>query len=229
MAESKSSKAKPSVKHLQISKNQSRILMIVAIATVVVVFSLFATKAIVSKGLYQRRALHEKREVASQLKANLDAANTLFTQYKVFADQDPNVLGGTIDGTGNLDGDNPRIVLDSLPSDYDAPALASSLEKILVGRSVTIDSIKVTDDPNTNSYQPETSPKPKQVLFSFDGTTNYKGATQLLQDFERSIRPFDVTVMDITGNDNSLKLSVTMNTYLQPAKSLDLQPTKEVK
>ena len=36
-----------------------------------------------------------------------------------------------------------------LPSTYDAPALATSLEKIITGRSLSIDSITVTDNPST--------------------------------------------------------------------------------
>src|SRR5262249_36866074 len=155
----------------------------------------------VTKGLYQKRVLHERQEVVSQLKTNYTSAQSLLTQYKVFASQDPNVLGGSISGTGNLDGDNPRIVLDSLPSTYDAPALASSLEKILEGRGISISSIKVIDDPTTYPDAAQENPQSAAIPLSFEGTTNFQVAPQLLQDFERSIRPFDVTKIEITGTD----------------------------
>ena len=227
MADKKASKV--SIKHLQIDKSQSTMLGVIAATVVIVVFSLFATKSMITTGLYQKRALHARKDVAATLKSNYTAARTLVGQYKVFAEADPNVLGGTVAGSANLDGSNPVIVLDSLPSIYDAPALATSLEKIMTGRGVTINSLTVTDDPSTNSDQAESQPKTKPVAFSFEGSTTFTGASQLLQDFERSIRPFDLNTLEINGSDNKLKLTVGMTTYLQPAKSLDLKATKEVK
>jgi hypothetical protein len=222
-------KKKVSIKHLQIDKNQSSMLAVIAAATVIVVFSLFATKALVTKGLYQKRALHARKDVAAQLKSNYASANTLLKQYKVFADGDPNILGGSKSGNANLDGDNARIVLDALPSTYDAPALASSVEKVLTGKSVTFNSLTVTDNSTSNLDQSQTKPKATPVTFSFEGTTNFAVAQQLLQDFERSIRPFDLNTLELSGTDAKLKLQVGMTTYFQPAKSLDLKATKEVK
>ncbi len=219
---------KVSIKHLQIDKSQSRILLVIIAATAITIFSLVATKAMVSKGLYQRRALHARREVVSQLKNNYSSAQSLFNQYKVFAQQDPNILGGSSNGSGNLDGNNPRIVLDSLPSNYDAPALATSIEKVLTIQNVTIGSLTVTDDPVNNSDTPQAEPQAKPITFSFSGSTNYAGAMGLMQKFEQSIRPFDVTKLQISGTDNNLQITADMTTYFQPAKSLDLTPTKVV-
>lgn len=220
---------KVSVKHVQIDKSQSSMLMVIVISVILSIFGLFATKALISKGVYQRRALHARRQVVSQLKDNYNSAQSLFTQYKVFAGQEPNILGGTIDGNSDKDGDNARIVLDALPSTYDAPALATSLEKIMTGRSITITSISVTDDPTTNSDEPQAQPKYTPIQFSFAGTGNFTSSKQLLQDFERSIRPFDMNTLEISGSDNELKLTAGMTTYFQPAKSLNLKATKEVK
>jgi hypothetical protein len=220
--------AKMSVKHVQIDKSQSTILAVVALAVVVVVFGLFATKAMVSKGLYQRRALSARRQVVGQLKDNYEAAQTLFNQYGVFAKSDPNIIGGIIDGESSQDGDNAKIVLDALPSTYDAPALASSIEKLLLGRTVTIESLSITDDPTTYTDKPEAQPKPNSIPFSFTGSADFKTDSQLLQDFEKSIRPFDVNTLELDGTDSDLKLSATLTTYYQPATSLDLQATKVV-
>ena len=222
-------KKKVSVKHLQIDKSQSAMLGVIAATTIIVVFGLFATKAIVTKGLYQRRALHARRLVVDQLKSNYTAAQTLFTQYKVFAEQNPNVLGGVPSGQGSLDGDNPRIVLDALPSKYDAPALATSIEKILTDQNIKITSLSITDDPVVNIDTPESSPQAKAISFTFSSGSNYAGITQLLQTFERSIRPFDITTLNITGTDTSLNATIGVTTYYQPAKSLDLSATKVVK
>lgn len=220
---------KVSVKHLQIDKSQSTMLLVTAVTTAIVIFGLFATKAMVTKGLYQRRALSAEKAAAAQLKSNYDSAQTLFTQYKIFADQNPNVLDGSSAGSTNANVDNAQIVLDALPSSYDEPALATSIEKVLTGQAITINSLTITDDPITNSDQPQPSPVAKPVMFSFEGTGTFASDTKLLQDFERSIRPFDLNTLDITGTDAKLKLTVGMSTYFQPAKSLDLKATKEVK
>jgi hypothetical protein len=218
-----------SVKHLQISKSQSTVLGIIVATVVIVIFSLFATKALILKGSYQRRALHARRNVVDQLKKNYDSANQLFSQYKVFADQDPNILGGTVNGQTNLDGANPRIVLDALPSQYDAPALATSIEKIMTGRGLSIAALSLNDDPVSNSDQPQSQPTAKPMTFSFAGTTDYANAAQLFKDFEHSIRPFDLNTLEINGTDAKLNLTAAMTTYFQPAKSLNLDATKEVK
>lgn len=228
MAEKVVSKKKVSVKHLQIDKNQSTMLAVIAAAVVIVIFSLFATKSMVTKGLYQKRVLNARKSVAATLKANVDSAKTLKNQYEIFAEGSPNILGGTVDGSTNVDGTNPVIVLDSLPSVYDAPALATSVEKVLSGRNVVFNSLSVTDDPTTNSDSAQANPQSKAVPFSFEGTTDFPNAASVLQDFERSIRPFDLNTLEISGTDTQLKITVGMTTYFQPAKSLDLKPTKVV-
>jgi hypothetical protein len=220
---------KVSVKHLQIDNAQSRMLAIVAIAVVISVFSLAGIKSMVVKGAYQRRVIHARKAVADQLKSNVQQANALVDQYKVFAGQNPNILGGNATLDGNQNGANQQIVLDALPSKYDAPALASSVEKVLQGESVTIRAIDVKDDPSSNPDAPVAAPTTATMTFSFQGTTNYSGGRQVIQDFERSIRPFDITSLQISGTDNELSLEVTANTYFQPAKSLDLTATKVVK
>lgn len=228
MAEKVAPKKQVSVKHIQIDKSQSTMLGVIAAAVVIVIFSLFATKSMVTKGLYQKRALHARQQVVATLKSNYDSAQTLFGQYSVFADQNPNIIEGASTGNTNRDGPNAVIVLDALPSTYDAPALAASIEKVMSGRSVTINSLSVTDDPTISSVQAQATPQPKSIIFSFQGTTNFVTASKLLQDFEKSIRPFDVNTMEISGTDATLKLTVGMTTYYQPAKSLNLEATKVV-
>jgi hypothetical protein len=221
--------ARKSVKHLEISKSQTNVLVVIALTTALVIFCIFGTKALVVKGLYQNRVLRERRKVATHLQANVTAAHQLFNQYAVFAADDPNLLGGLKSGTGNLDGDNPKIVLDALPSKYDAPALATSVEKILTQQNIKINSLIVTDDPRGYSDSSQANPQAKAITFSFSASSSYQGMNQLTQTFERSIRPFDITNMQLGGTDNNLSITASVSTYFQPAKSLDLKPTKEVK
>lgn len=218
-----------SIKHLQIDKAKSRILAVVSVAAIITIFSLFVTKSMLTKANYQRRVINEKHKVVNQLKDNIKSTKTLITQYKMFAEQNPNVLGGDISGIDNLDGDNARITLDALPSKYDAPALASSIEKLLLERNVSIQSIDVTDDQASNPDQAQAMPVATPVSFSFEAGSDFKTSQQLIMDFERSIRPFDAITLELSGSDTSLRTKVSVTTYYQPAKSLSLKATKEVK
>lgn len=218
-----------SVKHVQIDKAQSAMLATVAIAVIVAIFSLFGIKAMISKGAYQRRVINEKHRIVSQLKSNYTAANALSAEFAIFDGQDPNIIGGSTKGTGNQDGANSQIILDALPSTYDTPALASSIEKLLAGNSVNIRSIDVKDDPTSNPDAAQSLPISSPMAFSFEGSTTYKSGQQVLKDFERSIRPFDVTNLELNGSDANLVMLVNMTTYYQPAKSLSLTTTKAVK
>lgn len=216
-------------KYLQLSRAQQEMLAIIAIAVVVCVFSLVGFKTMLGKGNYQRKVINEKHKIIKQLEANYTAAKALSTQYGTFAALDPNIIGGKSGGSGGQDGSNPQIVLDALPSKYDAPALASSVEKLLNADSASIRSINVKDDPANNPDIAVPQPSPHALSFSFEAATSFSSAQQIFKDFERSIRPFDVTKLEITGSDNALILNVNMNTYYQPAKSLDLPATREVK
>jgi hypothetical protein len=221
--------AMKSVKHLQIDKAKSRMLIVIAVAAALSVFSLYTTKLMISKANYQRKAINEKHKVVKQLKDNISASSSLINQYKLFADQNPNVLGGSVTGSGPLDGDNGRITLDALPSKYDAPALATSIEKILLDRGVAIQSIDIIDDQASNPDQPSAKPEPAPLTFSFEAGSDYKNSQLLIKDFERSIRPFDVTSLELTGTDTSLRVKAGVTTYYQAPKSLSLTITKEVK
>ncbi|PJE65026.1 hypothetical protein COU91_03810 [Candidatus Saccharibacteria bacterium CG10_big_fil_rev_8_21_14_0_10_47_8] len=239
-----------SIKHLQIDKAKSTILVVVSVAAIITIFSLFVTKSMLTKANYQRRVIDEKHKVVKQLKDNVGATKTLISQYKIFAEQNPNILGGSaeaagldseaakailhalsgsVSDTGNLNGDNARITLDALPSKYDAPALASSIEKLLLERNVSIQSINVKDDQASNPDKAQAVPVATPVSFSFEAGSDFKTSQLLIEDFERSIRPFDVITLELSGTDTSLRAKVDVSTYYQPAKSLSLSVTKEVK
>jgi hypothetical protein len=212
-----------SIKHIQISKANNRLAVIIAIAVVASVFCLISTKSLLNQASYQRRAISAKHKAANQLKANVAAANQLVDQYKIFEDDNPNVvggIGGANPGSGALDGDNARIVLDALPSQYDFPALISSIEKVLSGENITIQSISGTDQGSTNSSDSSADIEPLPMAFSVSAFSSYPGTKLMLQDFERSIRPMDVTSIQLSGTQDSMQVNAELSTYYQPAKSL---------
>jgi hypothetical protein len=248
---------KTSVKHVQINKANNMMLIVAAAASIITAFSLLSAKALLSESAYQHKVLKQKNQAVKQLKDNLNAAKELKNQYDVFEKANPNIIGGvggetiasalgagsslgqnigTSNGNpivlGPQDGDNAKVVLDALPSQYDFPALTSSIEKIVNNDHVSVQGIGGTDsgqDSNSGnapgaSGQSSASP----MAFSLTVATDYNSSLNLIKDFERSIRPFDITTVVLSGNLANMSVNMQINTYFQPAVSLQISE-KEVK
>lgn len=217
-----------STKRLMISKANSTMVVVTAVAAFVTAFSLVTSRALLSQRSFQSRVIAEKEAAADQLVQNLAAVDSLQQAYQAFVSAPQNAIGGSPDGEADNDGDNAKIVLDALPSKYDFPALASSLEKILVERNFAIDSITGTDDAiaqagNLSSPVPE----PIEIPFEVAVTSNYDSLKALTQVLERSIRPFSITALSFSGSDADVQLTITAKTYYQPEKNLTIT-TKEI-
>lgn len=205
-------------KRVQIDKTQAVMLGLVVAASVVTMFSLVASKTYFSQANYLNKVAGKKEKAVKQLKANKDAVSTLVKSYQSFASQDPNLIGGTPPGKGERDGDNGRLVLDALPSKYDFPALATSLEKLLAG--YTINSINGSDagSSQTNSVQI----KPIAMPFTLDVSSDYAGIQKLSGTFEKSIRPFQILGIKLNGTNAILQATITAQTFYQPEKNLKI-------
>lgn len=221
-----------SVKHLQINKARSRASVVVAVATVVTIFSLVSTKSLLSQAAFQRRVINAKHAADKQLETNVKNAQQLVNQYnQVFEGSNPtNIIGGQNDKSNTAtppNGDNARIILDALPSKYDFPALITSLSKIISHDGITGASISGSDQTATVDSKASTSPKPVPIQITITGTATYPAVKTLINDLERSIRPFDITNLQLNGGESRMTVTLAMTTYFQPAKSLDLT-TEEI-
>lgn len=221
------SQVNPSAKRVMIDKANARIVIYVSIAAFILIFSLVAIKTLISQAAYQNRVISAKKTAVNQLKTDIAATDQLKTSYAAFTETPQNVLGGNPGGTGPQDGNNAKIVLDALPSSYDFPGLTTSLESLLTGQGVKIDSISGTDDEVAQSAnQSSTNPQPSPIPFTLSAEGDYTGIQNVISAFEHSIRPMQVQTLDIAGNQGQLTLSLNAQTYYQPAKSLNIN--KEV-
>lgn len=212
-----------STKRIAIDKANATIFLAVAISTFIVMFCLVASKALYSQMRYQSKVSSQKKQALDTLKSNLQTADQLTTSYRAFADQTINVLGGNPKGNADKDGDNPRIILDALPSQYDFPALTTSIEKLLKDHGFSITSITGSDEEATQSAQDSSAdPQPIEMPFTVEVTTGDQRGKDLMELFERSIRPMQVGKLSIETQSDQLKVSITAKTYYQPAKSLNV-------
>lgn len=219
--------ARGSIKHVQIDKSQSTMLIMAGIAAFVLAFSLVGGKALVDQILYQNRVISAKKVAVQQLRSNVQAVSSLETSYKAFVNTPQNVLGGNPQGNGPNDGDNAKIVLDALPSKYDFPALTSSIEKLVTDQQLTINSISGNDDEVAQTGN-GTSPNPKPIDMPFQLSANgsYKSTQSLIDTFNRSIRPIQIQKLQITGLQANLSLKIEAKSYYQPGKNFNM--TKKV-
>lgn len=217
-------------KRLAIDKANASVILAVSAAVFFVIFSIVAGKALMDQRAYQSKVIGQKKTALKQLKKNLQEADKLNSSYKEFAGASTNILGGNPRGNGPKDGENPRIVLDALPSKYDFPALTTSIEKILKDNNYSIQALSGSDD-EVGQAQKQTSvdPKPIEIPFTVAVSTSSSAAKPLLQLFEKSIRPIQVKKLNITGgNGNELKITVDAKTFYQPEKKFDVK-TETVK
>lgn len=217
--------AKLSVKRLHIEKANANMVITIAVAAFIVVFSLVACRSLLSKRSYQNKVIAQKEQARDQLIANNEAVTKLVDAYKVFVSSPDNVIGGTSTGKGDKDGDNAQIILDALPSKYDYPGLASSIEKLLSAKGYTLEDITGTDD-ELNQVQQASNPNPQPIPIPFEFTVrgDFKAMQNLFKLLSSSIRPFHVNKVEIEGSDDfKLKTKVTAKTYYLPAKGLSIE------
>lgn len=213
-----------STKHLAISKTNAQTVGAVGIASFITVFCLIAASTVWSQNQYQARVTTAKTIALKQLQNNTKAFSTLQSSYQNFVSSNPNTLGGNISGSGDNDGTNDKVILDALPSSYDFPALASSVEKILADHNYKVGSINGTDNQiaqQGNNFSP--SPQAVVMPFTFSiSNASYDQLQKLMTIFQSSIRPIQIDSFSLSGSSNNMQISVNAHSYFQPAKSLSI-------
>lgn len=219
------SKMRFSFKQLQIDKATTTMVIFIAGATALCIFSLFASRALLSQRTYQAKLISRKEVAKKQLAANIAAKDSLVESYQQFVSLPQNVIGGSPTGQGQNDGDNARIILDALPSKYDFPALTTSLEKLVStpGLGLRVESIGGIDDEIAQGQAVVDNPAPVEMPFQLEVSGQYTSIQQLVNIFERSVRPFDIQSMSFNGTDASLRFSMTAKTYYQPEKKVNIK------
>ncbi len=210
-----------STKRLAISKTNAQMVAVVAVAAFVTVFCLIASNAVFSQNRYQARVISAKEKAHKQLQENINNYSNLATAYKAFDNASTNVIGGTKSGKGDNDGSNSKIILDALPSAYDFPALASSIEKVLADNNLKVTSITGTDDQLTQQNNTASAnPQPVSIPFTFTvSNASYGSVNQLMAKLQQSIRPIQIDTLDASGSQNNMTVTVTAHTYYQPGKN----------
>lgn len=220
-------------KRQQIAKANSMMFMWVAGASVVVGIALVASAFLLQKLWFNEKILSEKSKTASVLVQNNKVVEELKNQVRVL-----NTSQALKDVMLPTEDQPIQVVLDALPSDANSSALGASLqEKFLKGNGLELQSLNV--DPvegvellGDDSVQDASGATGSTVInFRFAVSapvSNANALKELLQRLERSIRPINLTAVQIETQGDRLSLEVTGNSYYEPAKTVELK-TKTVK
>ena len=218
------------LKKRQQIENAGRSMFIwVAIASVAVSICLVAAQFLFQKWTYNNKVLDAKYKAAETLKKNIANATQLRDAVNALVSNDDLASVKT-----NTDDPNTKSVLDALPSNFDATALATSLQKAILSRSgVTVEGISVPSDQeatttggstgDTASNAAANTPTPKEMKFDVTVSGSYDKIRTMLLDMERTIRPMKVTAITLNGDDAAMTATVSGVTYYQPSKSASIK------
>lgn len=212
-----------SLKRGLIDKSNSTIVAVTSGACFLIVFCLVASTSLINQYSYQNRIIGADNSALTQLNTDIQATQNLENAYNAFIGTPINIIGGNPSGSGLQDGSNSKIILDALPSTYDYPALATSLESILTSQGVQIESITGTDESTSQTSQTSSNPSPQPMPFQIIVQGNYTSVQNVVNAFEHSVRPFQIQTIELSGDQSQLSLNITAKTYWQPAKNLDIR------
>jgi hypothetical protein len=201
---------KISNKHVRIDKANQQTIIAISATVAIVMFTLAASQALIKQMRYQQLVISKRGAANTQLEKNIKATGPLVAAYEAF-DGTPESIIGTQDK-------NSKIVLDALPSKYDFPALATSLEGLMVSSGVKIEGLTGTDN-EAAAEQNSDDPKPIEIPVSMTGTGNTASVQKLIDNLQKSIRPIKIVSIGFKGSDTALQAQITAVTYYQPQRN----------
>ena len=218
------------LKKRQQIENAGRSMFIwVAIASVAVSVCIVTAQFLFQRWTYNNRVLTAKYKASDQLSKNITNAKQLQTAINDLVSNDDLASVKT-----NTDDPNTKSVLDALPSNFDATAWATSLQKAILSHSgVAIEGIDVPSQQDqtatagsttpTSSAASTADPTPQEMKFNVTVSGSYDKIRNMMLDLERTIRPIKVTALTLDGNDAAMTATVSGVTYYQPSKTASVK------
>ncbi len=219
---SKKSSGIGSLRHIQIDKDNSYIVIAVAAAAACLIFSLVAAQSLWKQAGYNSRVISKMEGTKTTMEGNVTNLKQLEQAYQAFVQSPTNVIEGTATGQGDRDGDNSKIVLDAMPSVYDFPGTMTGLNKILNTGEFGETKISATDD--ELSQKSNTVSQITELPINFSGAGNVDVVQSFLQRLDNSIRPVKLSTVNFSGSsETELTVNVSGFIYYQPKKEFQVK------
>lgn len=195
---------KPETKREKISKANSTVFVAVAVASVIVMFSVISMKFLWSQLSYNSRVISAKTEARDQVQTNLQNFDQLSSEYTAL---DSNAAT------------NSKTILHALPPVYDYAGIATYMESLAQLSGVTLPG-SVGEDISASAEKTAIVSEPVEVPMTFEVNGPYDNIVQFIRNTEYSIRPIHITSVEYSGTSDRLKAVVSATTYYQPARDL---------
>lgn len=195
-----------STKRQAIKKASTVIMIAMTIAAVVLSLSLVGLKFMWSINTHNSKVIAKKELARDTLKDNVDKIDDLIANFEQLEQ-------------GKI---NSQTILDALPSKYDFPALATSVEA-LASRSGLVLKSYAGDDNEATAINSEVNPVPIEMPVNITVEGSYESLVRFINNLDKSIRPMQVNQITIKGTDQTLKVDMQLSSYYQPAVSVDIQ------
>jgi Tfp pilus assembly protein PilO len=200
-------KAKQTIsKRDQVKKAGSTVFIVVAISSVIVMFSLISMRFLWEKKSYNDRVITAKTKARNDISTNLENLDKLSEQFP-----DLNSSAST----------NSKTILHALPPTYDYAALASSIDYLAAFSGVQSNT-SIGEDISASAVNSASVSEPVELPLTMQVNGSYDSIKQYITNLERSIRPINVSTVTYSGSNDLLQATIQAVTYYQPARSLDV-------
>jgi Tfp pilus assembly protein PilO len=190
----------------KITKAGSTVFIAVAVAAVIVMFSIMAARFLWEKKSYNDRVITAKTKARNDINTNLENIDKLTEQFSAL-DQSATT--------------NSKVILHALPPNYDYAALLTSME-FLAQKSGVVFTGSIGTDTSASAVLESNESKPQEIPLTLSVKGSYDNIVTYVRNLEYSIRPIHLDVLNVRGSTGSLTASITARTYYQPARNLDV-------
>lgn len=190
----------------QVKKAGSTVFVVVAMASVVVMFSVISMRFLWDKKNYNGRVISAKTKARDDIRSNIE-------NLKRLAEQFPQLESSATA--------NSKTILHALPPVYDYAALASSIDYLATVSGVVSDT-NIGEDMSATAETSATISKPVELPLTLSVSGSYESIRQYILNLERSLRPVHITSVEYSGSNSNLQATLQATTYYQPVRSLDV-------
>ena len=218
-------------KRYQIAKENRRMFMWVAGASVLLGFAIVVSVFLVKTVLFNEKVLQEKSQTQSTLKYNNAQVDALKSEIRAL---DANQA--LIDSKAKPTDETLQVILDALPSEANSLALGASLQKkLLFGiNGMTLESLQVDPVAGIESMEGDTAVvdeaqdvseelSSSEILFNFSISGTEDALAAALINLEKSIRTIDVTSFKIENQGDVRLLTAQARAFYEPAVKVELK------
>ena len=218
-------------KRYQIAKENRRMFIWVAGASVLLGFAIVVSVFLAKTILFNEKVLQEKAQTQSTLKYNNAQVDSLKSEIRAL---DANQA--LIDSKAKPTDETLQVILDALPSEANSLALGASLQKkLLFGiNGMTLESLQVDPVAGIESMEGDTAVvdeaqdvseelSSSEILFNFSISGTEDALAAALINLEKSIRTIDVTSFKIENQGDVRLLTAQARAFYEPAVKVELK------